>query len=99
MEDNQGCIHMAKAQGNHKRVKHLDLKTHFIRQAVDAGTVTLKHVPTNDQLADALTKALPRQRFELLRNKMMNILDHLERVGVLEISSQILDYYSFAYVD
>ena len=73
MEDNQGCIHMAKAQGNHKRVKHLDLKTHFIRQAVDAGTATLQYVPTNDQLADALTKALPRQRFELLRNKMMNI--------------------------
>ena len=73
MEDNQGCIHMAKAQGNHKRVKHLDLKIHFVRQAVEAGTVVLQYIPTNDQLADMFTKALPKQRFEVLRNKIMNV--------------------------
>ena len=73
MEDNQGCIHMAKAQGNHKRVKHLDLKVHFVRQAVDAGTVVLDYISTNDQLADTFTKALPRQRFIQLRNKILNI--------------------------
>ena len=71
MEDNQGCIHMAKAQGNHKRVKHLDLKIHFVRQAVEAGTVVLQYIPTNDQLADMFTKALPKQRFEVLRNKII----------------------------
>ena len=73
MEDNQGCIGMAKAQGNHKRVKHLDLKLHFVRQAQDENIVTLKYVPTKDQLADALTKALPKQRFQDLRNKIMNV--------------------------
>ena len=46
-EDNQGAIAMAKNPIGHKRTKHIDIKHHFIRENVQAGTVTLTYCPTN----------------------------------------------------
>ena len=40
-EDNQGSIAMAKNPVGHKRSKHIDIRHHFIREAVQAGTVRL----------------------------------------------------------
>ena len=39
-EDNHGAIAMAKNPVGHKRTKHIDIKHHFVREAVDAGTIT-----------------------------------------------------------
>ncbi|GJV06861.1 hypothetical protein Tco_1344517 [Tanacetum coccineum] len=50
----------------HSRSKHIDIRHHFIREQVKNGVVELYFVETNYQLADILTKALPRERFEFL---------------------------------
>ncbi|GJR60863.1 hypothetical protein Tco_1503025 [Tanacetum coccineum] len=50
----------------HSRSKHIDIRHHFIREQVENGVVELYFVETNYQLADILTKALPRERFEFL---------------------------------
>ncbi|GKC68785.1 hypothetical protein Tco_1101383 [Tanacetum coccineum] len=50
----------------HSRFKHIDIRHHFIREQVENGVVELYFVETNYQLADILTKALPRERFEFL---------------------------------
>ena len=55
---------------HHNRSKHIDLRAHFIREKVAAGVVDLKYVPTNEQLADILTKALGPIQFALLRASM-----------------------------
>lgn len=57
-EDNQSTIKLAETSSYHKRSKHIDVKFHFTRQAVEAGTVTLAYSPTSDMIADALTKPL-----------------------------------------
>ncbi|GKF47619.1 hypothetical protein Tco_0137421 [Tanacetum coccineum] len=48
------------------RSKHIDIRHHFIREQVENRVVELYFVETNYQLADILTKALPREQFEFL---------------------------------
>ncbi|POM66901.1 Retrovirus-related pol Polyprotein [Phytophthora palmivora] len=58
--DNESAIAMAANQGYTPRAKHIDLRAYFARDHVEAGRIKLKHVPTEEKLADFLTKALPR---------------------------------------
>jgi len=51
-------------------MKHIDIRHHFLRDAVEAGTLTLQYCPTNDQLADIMTKALPRHKFDTFRKEL-----------------------------
>ena len=68
--DNQGAIALASNDKFHVRTKHIDLRYHFVRELIRDGTLDLKYIPTNDNLADAFTKALPRPRLEMLRSNM-----------------------------
>ncbi len=58
--DNQATIVSAKTMGFNGRTQHVDVKLKFTRQACERGRVTLQYVPTNQQLADCLTKRLRR---------------------------------------
>ena len=67
MEDNQSTIAIANNPIHHQRVKHLDVKSHFLRDHITKGDVELVYCPTGDQIADLLTKALPAaQHWKLL---------------------------------
>ena len=57
--DNQSAIALAKDGMFHTRTKHIDIWYHFIRFAVDNGSLHLLYCPTEDMIADTLTKALP----------------------------------------
>ena len=70
--DNRSALSLClRAGGVHSRSKHIDVRHHFVVEAAKAGTVDPQWVPTEDQLADILTKALDRQTFERLREKVM----------------------------
>jgi hypothetical protein len=58
MEDNQSTIAIANNPIHHQRVKHLDVKSHFLRDHIEKGDVELVYCPTEDQIADLLTKPL-----------------------------------------
>ena len=66
-EDNQGAIFMAKNPVFHKRTKHVQIRYHFVREAVERGIIALEYCRTNEMLADSCTKALARDQFEKLR--------------------------------
>ena len=70
-EDNQGCIALTENPVQHKRSKHIDIKHHFTREKVVSGEIRLQYIPTQDQLADLLTKPLERVRVEALRNRVL----------------------------
>lgn len=71
-EDNQACIKMATNNMVSARNKHLELKMHYVREQIQKKTIALVYTPTNQQLADALTKNLPRPSFETFREEMLN---------------------------
>ena len=54
----------------HYRMKHVAIDFHFIREQVQNGTLRVSHVSSDDQLADALTKPLPKSRFLSLKSKI-----------------------------
>lgn len=62
--DNQSAIRLIKNPEFHKRTKHIDIKYHFVRQKFGEGLFNLDYVRTELQLADILTKALGKQKFD-----------------------------------
>ena len=67
-EENIPCIRIAEEPREHKRTKHIDVKYMFIRELVKQKKINLKYVPTDSQLADILTKPLPKQKFQEMLN-------------------------------
>jgi hypothetical protein len=57
--DNQSAIALTKEHQYHARTKHIDIRFHFIRWIIEEGKLRLIYCPTNDMVADTLTKALP----------------------------------------
>ena len=68
--DNNAAMKLAKNPEFHGRTKHIELRHHFLRERVLDGELTLTRVDTKNNLADILTKPLPRVTFEYLREKM-----------------------------
>ena len=68
--DNQSCIKLTENPVFHDRSKHIGIKYHFIRDYVQKGAVKLEYIPTDEQVADILTKALPRGKHVYFRDKM-----------------------------
>ena len=71
-EDNQPAIAIASDATLSKRAsRHVQVKYHFVRQCVADGTIVLEYVPTAQMVADAMTKALARPQFRILRAAML----------------------------
>ena len=60
---NQGAIALARDNKFHARTKHINLRYHFIREAVEDGKIQVKYIPTGDNVSDIFTKPLPRPKF------------------------------------
>lgn len=68
--DNDGAIDLAKKESVSQRTKHIDIRYHFIREAVDKKLISLNHINTKDQLADPFTKPLGPFIHRTLSEKM-----------------------------
>ena len=69
-EDNQGTIFLSKNPKDHSRTKHIDIKYHYVRQAVQKGEIDVRYCETKRMIADTLTKGLPKPAFEKHRGSM-----------------------------
>jgi len=57
--DNQSTIALARDHQYHACTKHIDVCYHWIRWVIEQGSVQLIYCPTDDMVANTLTKALP----------------------------------------
>ena len=68
--DNQGAIVLAKNPESHARSKHIDIQWHYQREKIEDGSVEFKFIPTEQQIADGLTKALTKEKFLIFRRAL-----------------------------
>ena len=66
-EDNNGAIELSKAPKMRPRTKHIAIKYHFFRDFVEQCKINIFKIDTKNQIADILTKALPRDDFRKLK--------------------------------
>jgi hypothetical protein len=65
--DNQGAIALTNNPQFHTRTKHIAIQHHFVRKKVAGGQANLKYIYTSQQVADGLTKSLPKDSFQAFR--------------------------------
>jgi ATP sulfurylase len=63
--DNKVAAFIANNSAFHEKTKHIEVDCHFIRDAIASGKITTPYIVTEDQIADAFTKALSKKRLEL----------------------------------
>ncbi|KAL6324524.1 hypothetical protein AAG906_013336 [Vitis piasezkii] len=68
--DNVGVTYLCSNPVFHWCMKHVAIDYHFIRDQVQSSALRVTHVSSADQLANALTKPLPRSRFQELQIKI-----------------------------
>ena len=58
--DSRGAIALAKNTKDHGKVKHIDIRHHYLRELVKSGLILFKQIPSADNVADLFTKPLSR---------------------------------------
>tara|TARA_B110000037_G_scaffold107636_1_gene124787 strand:- start:233 stop:1786 length:1554 start_codon:yes stop_codon:yes gene_type:complete len=71
--DNESGIKVAYNPEHFGRMKHVDRRHFFIREAVEEHKMRVPYVATGDNLADFLTKSQPPDLFIRMRNIIMNV--------------------------
>lgn len=64
ISDNFGALKLAENPVFHARRKHIAIRHYFIREALVDNRLGVKHVSTDDNVADMFTKRIPRPKFE-----------------------------------
>lgn len=62
--DNTGAIAQSKEPRSHQKSKHVLRRFHLIREMVERKDVIIEKIPTEDNLADSLTKGLTQQKHD-----------------------------------
>lgn len=72
--DNQSAIRIACNEKSSHRTKHMSVQARYPREQVERGEVVIKHIKTDNQLADMLTKPTTITKFVKNRNHLMTTL-------------------------
>ena len=76
--DNQQTIRLVTAEIPQltTRLKHVDVRQHWLRQEVRAKRLSIEYLPTAEMPADGLTKALSPQKFRIF----------IQQLGLVDIT-------------
>lgn len=74
-QDNESTIKLENngKESSGKRTRHFDIKFFYVNDLVKRGEVTIKYCPTNDMLADYMSKPLTGPKFSKFRQLIMNL--------------------------
>ena len=68
--DNFSAVYLSGNPVNHQRTKHIEMDIHFVREKVERGDVRVLHVLSRFQIADIITKGLPKILFDDSRSSL-----------------------------
>lgn len=69
-EDNQSAIAISNNVTFHDRTKHIDVKYQFVNDHVKKRSIFIEYCPTEDMIADILTKSIPTIKLCKLRSML-----------------------------
>jgi hypothetical protein len=69
--DNTSAISIAKNPVFHKRMKHLKVRHHFLRDHVKKRDIKMRYIDTEKQLADIFTEPLDASHFLHCEGKLV----------------------------
>ena len=70
--DNKAVIDYCKNECNSSRTRHFNIKYHFVRDEVAQKRIELEWIPTENQIADIMTKPLDRPLFYKQMKQLMD---------------------------
>ncbi|KAF8689774.1 Reverse transcriptase (RNA-dependent DNA polymerase), partial [Rhizoctonia solani] len=71
LSDNLAALTLSVKSQFHGQSKHINIQHHFMHDIIKKQKVTTLYVPSNKNLADAFTKALPAPQFRYLMRSIM----------------------------
>ncbi|MCO5594326.1 hypothetical protein L7F22_048356 [Adiantum nelumboides] len=77
--DNMSAIMLARNLKHFEKTKHIAMKLKFIRELIQEGTIELTHVRSDQQLADFLTKSIPKAKH----------LESCQQLGICNLNYQL----------
>jgi hypothetical protein len=73
-EDNQPCIALMHNPMTSSRTKHVAMRFHFVREKLQAKILDVVYCPTEEMVADIMTKILARPQHFKLRAVMLGLM-------------------------
>ena len=70
---NEGAITLSKDPINRQRCKHIDIKYHFIGDALHKKKIEIVYFPTIDMIADVMTKPMTKLRLERFKRLLFGL--------------------------
>jgi hypothetical protein len=72
-QDNKSTLAMIeKGRSGNKSTRHINIRYFYLKNKIEDGEVVLEYLPTQEMIADILTKPLQGEAFERLRDSLLN---------------------------
>ncbi len=68
--DNKSAINIAHNAVQNDTTRHIEVDRYFIKEKIDSGVICTPYIPSQQQLADILTKGLRKPTFEAILSKL-----------------------------
>jgi hypothetical protein len=68
--NNVSTVYMISNLVQHQRMKHIEIGIHFLWERAALGELHFRHVPSEQQFTDVMTKGLPYPTFKSFRSSL-----------------------------
>jgi hypothetical protein len=71
--DSKSSISLLETLKSNNNTRHINVRIHFIREALETQQIQLKFIGTDENVADGLTKPLEAPKFSKFKKRLLNL--------------------------